>query len=292
MNKKFFPELARRLRCEGVLTGPTEKAHLSVLLNGQEAMWVESQGSIVISAKFMVDPEASRIYETVRGLTPLVYEYTDAAASAPVLEAVGLHEEFRLLAEYDGVVLAGQELEGDWGYKFATWRRSLDDTALDHGNYFHNNYDAAKLDFACRSGLVQESRQFTDEQLTELYRCIHETLESGYRITRDREDILRAVAEGIERSVDDLEDRVMRSNEQELAAARSRPEFDGERPERIEIYWQDLTPAKQSEILQAFGENGNYDVFPIATLDVPEEDETFFGQEQDSAPGMGMGMEL
>ena len=81
----------------------------------------------------------------------------------------------------------------------------------------------------------------------------------------------------------------MRSNEKELAAAQSRSEFDSERPGSIEIYWQDLTPAKQREILQAFGENGNYDVFPIATLEVPEgEDETF--SEQDQAPGMEMGM--
>ena len=47
---------------------------------------------------------------------------------------------------------------------------------------------------------------------------------------------------------------------------------------------------KQREILQAFGENGNYDVFPIATLNVPEEDEAFSEQEQDQAPGMEMGM--
>ena len=104
------------------------------------------------------------------------------------------------------------------GYKFATWRRSLDGIGLDHGNYFHNDYEEAKLDFACRSGLVQYTRQFTDEQLTELYRCIHETLDSGYPITRDREDILRTVAERIEDSVGDLNDRVMRSNEKELTA--------------------------------------------------------------------------
>ena len=291
MNEKFFPELARRLRQEGVSTGPAEEKRLPVLVNGQEAMWVESDGYIVLTAGARDDPDASRTYETVRDLSAPVYEYTDAMASAPVLEAVGLHEEFRLLAEYDGVVLAGQELEGDWGYKFATWRRSLDRTGLDHGNYYHNDYTGAKLDFACRSGMVQVSRQFTDEQLTEIYRCIHETLESGYPITRDREDILAAAVRQIEDSVDDLEDRVIRSNEKELAAAQRITEPDGERPESIEIYWQDLTPAKQSEILQAFGENGNYDVFPIATLDVPEEEaETFSGQEQDQAPGMGMGM--
>ena len=249
MNEKFFPELARRLRQEGVTTGPVEKNRLPVLLNGQELMWVEPEGCIVLVAGMQDSPEAAQIYCTVRNNSFLVNEYTRAMASAPVLEAVGLHEEFHLLAEYRGVVLAGRELEGDWGYKFATWRRSPDRTALDHGNYYHNDYDGAKLDFACRSGLVQESRQFTDEQLTEMYRCIHETLESGYPITRDREDILRTVAERIEDSVDDLEDRVMRSNEKELAAAQRRPEPDGERPESIEIYWQDLTPAKQSEIL-------------------------------------------
>ena len=288
MNEKFFPELTRRLRQEGVTTGPAEEKRLPVLSDGKEVMWVESDGFIVLAAGMRDDPESDRIYETVRQWSAPAYEYTDAMASAPVLEAVGLHEKFRLLAEYGGVVLAGQELEDDWGYKFATWRRSLDGAGLDHGNYFHNDYEEAKLDFACRSGLVQGSRQFTDEQLTELYRCIHETLESGYPITGEREDILRSVAEKIEGSVDDLKDRVMRSNERELAAAQRRPQLDGERPESIEIYWQDLTPAKQSEILQAFGENGNYDVFPIASLDVPEEDEAFSGQDQ--APGMEMGM--
>ena len=290
MNEKFFPELTRRLRKEGVDTGPVEKNCLPVLLNGQEALWVETDGFIVLAAGTKDDPKVKRVYETVWNLSDPVYEYTNAMASAPVLKAVGLQDQFRLLAEYDGVVLAGQELEGDHGYKFATWQRSLDRTALDHGHFYYNDYDGAKQDFACRSRLVQESRQFTDEQLTEIYRCIHETLESGYPITKEREDILTSAAKQIQYSVDDLDNRVMRSNEQELAAAQHLPELDGERPESIEIYWQDLTPAKQSEILQAFGENGNYDVFPIATLNVPEEDETFSGQEQDQTPGMEMGM--
>ena len=40
----------------------------------------------------------------------------------------------------------------------------------------------------------------------------------------------------------------------------------------IEIYWDDLTESKQREILDALGDNGNYDVFPIATIE-PEQDE-------------------
>ena len=34
----------------------------------------------------------------------------------------------------------------------------------------------------------------------------------------------------------------------------------------ISIYWNDLTPAKQAEILEAFGDNRNFDVVPIAEL--------------------------
>ena len=62
--------------------------------------------------------------------------------------------------------------------------------------------------------------------------------------------------------------------EKERTEAQHSPELEAERPERIEIYWQDLTQAKQGEILQVFGENGNWDVFPIATIDVPAEAET------------------
>lgn len=39
----------------------------------------------------------------------------------------------------------------------------------------------------------------------------------------------------------------------------------------IEIYWKDLTEEKQKEILEVLGENGNYDVFPIATIVVEED---------------------
>ena len=40
----------------------------------------------------------------------------------------------------------------------------------------------------------------------------------------------------------------------------------------IEIYWQDLTPEKQREILATLGDNGNYDMFPIAQIMTDEEE--------------------
>lgn len=41
----------------------------------------------------------------------------------------------------------------------------------------------------------------------------------------------------------------------------------------IEIYWDDLTPAKQAEILNALGDNGNFDVVPIAQIPIGEEED-------------------
>ena len=35
----------------------------------------------------------------------------------------------------------------------------------------------------------------------------------------------------------------------------------------VERYWKDLTEAKQREILELLGDNGNYDIFSIAVID-------------------------
>ena len=40
--------------------------------------------------------------------------------------------------------------------------------------------------------------------------------------------------------------------------------------ETIEIYWQDLSEKKQKELLQMLGDNRNWDVFPLATIDIED----------------------
>lgn len=37
--------------------------------------------------------------------------------------------------------------------------------------------------------------------------------------------------------------------------------------ERIELFWGDLTPEAQKSIEEILGDNGNYDVVPIATIE-------------------------
>ena len=40
---------------------------------------------------------------------------------------------------------------------------------------------------------------------------------------------------------------------------------------QIEIYWNDLTKEKQDEIMAMLGEYGNWDVFPMATIEIEED---------------------
>ena len=40
----------------------------------------------------------------------------------------------------------------------------------------------------------------------------------------------------------------------------------------IEIFWNDLTEAKQKELLALLGDNRNWDVFPMATIDLEDDD--------------------
>ena len=40
----------------------------------------------------------------------------------------------------------------------------------------------------------------------------------------------------------------------------------------IEIYWDDITKEKQEEILSAFGDNCDYDIFPIAVIYVEDKE--------------------
>lgn len=221
MNNRFFPELARRLKREGISTGPVEKGCLPVLADGRAAVLVMSHGTVAFNADVERGPEADSVYDLTYRLSREVREYTEAMASAPPLVAEGLHEGFRVLADFNGIVLAGQELEDDWGYKFATWRRTPDRKAVGSGDYFDGGYyyEAAKLDFACRAGLVDEHRQFTDDQLVELYRCVRETLEGEYPLTRERRELLEQAAVQIEDSVENLDERVSQSNQRELEEA-------------------------------------------------------------------------
>lgn len=216
---RYFQELSRNLRHEGLTVKPeTEEGLLPVELDGQRLCLALDSGAIRYWREDAADERRSAALDRVTDVAKITAEYMRQLETAPQLTASGLTGDYRLLAEFNDTVLAGHPSK--YGIQFVTWEWVQDRTALYQGNYYGpesgtDSYTAAKRNFATRSGLVPRSALFTPEQLAEVYRCIHESLESEYPITDERQKCLKSAAEQIERCVPDLGERVALSNQKE-----------------------------------------------------------------------------
>lgn len=216
----YFRELTRNLRHEGLSIKPeTPDGLLPVELDRMLLCRITDTGGVRYRAEDTADEHRSAALNKVIDIAKITAEYMRQMETAPQLTASSLTGDYRLLAEFNDVVLAGHPTSH--GMQFVTWAWVQDHTALYQGDYYGpgagvESYASAKRDFAVRSGLVLRISLFTPEQLTEIYRSIHETLEDPCPITDEQQKCLRSAAEQIEYSVPDLEERVARSDQVEL----------------------------------------------------------------------------
>ena len=120
MENSYFRELSRRLRLEGVESDQRED-QLDILLRGEPVFYVSPASDVFLLPAGSNDLEVSELYHQVAVMADEVYGYVEAMKHTPLLRASGLHEEFHLLADFGGAVLAGQERENGQGYQFVTW---------------------------------------------------------------------------------------------------------------------------------------------------------------------------
>ena len=156
-------------------------------------------------------PERERACERATDLACTVREYMTLLEQAPPLQAQSLTGDYRLLADFNGAVLAAHPTR--LGVQFVTWDWSFDRTGLNQGNYFQENYVGAKQDFAIRAGLISKQQIFNQEQLVEIYRCCSDTLDAGFELTAKQEKCIRSVQEQIAIAAPDALER-MREQEQ------------------------------------------------------------------------------
>ena len=220
---RYFQELTLNLQHEGFAVKPeTEEGLLPIELDGQRLCLALDTGSVRYWREDTADDHRSAALDKAISITKTTAEYMRQMETAPQLTASGLTGDYRLLADFNDVVLAGHPTR--YGVQFATWERVRERAGLNAGNFYGppggvDSYTAAKRDFATRSGLIPHSALFAPEQLTEIYRCIHETLNSSYPITEERQKCLESVVEQIEAAVPDLNERVILSNDKELEFA-------------------------------------------------------------------------
>ena len=215
MKNSFYAELSRRLAESGIESVSKEGAQLEILLHAQPVLYVSPGNDIFLLPAGSKNEEASELYHQVAVVADEVYEYVEAMQGTPILHATGLNEEFHLLADFGGAVLAGRERENGQRYQFVTWTWDYGRRGVSHGHYYEGDFQSAKQDFAVRSGLISKAQLFPPEQLTELYRATDFLLEEGPAL---EEKHLRAIQEArtkIEYVVPDLQDRLEQGQEQE-----------------------------------------------------------------------------
>ena len=212
--QKYFMELSRILGKNEIQTAPLKRNTLPILLNARPACRAGPSGELCKFPSDLDNPEASDLYFSVAPISRMVKEYMTAIEQAPLLEATALDEEFRLLAEFNGAVLAGRETQ--YGYKFVTWERDYDGTGVMWGHYYMDNYADAKQDFAVRAGLINEQRIFTDKQLMDIYQSVNDTFEAGYEISDAEADHLSGIQAQIEAIIPDINQQIYEMTEESL----------------------------------------------------------------------------
>ena len=200
---QFFAELQRRLNSQGVETAMGDET-LEVWLGGQPVCEVNRGGEIWAMAEIPDTEAAGELYRRTAREAELVHEYMTAMDAAPLLKASGLEDRYNLLLDYNGVVLAG--MESKRCPQFVTWQWSYDRSYVTLGHYYGDNYTAAKEDFACRSGLVDDNRLFSNAQLTEMYLGLRQRLDDPYlNLSCEQEDVIKDTASQIEQLLPEVE---------------------------------------------------------------------------------------
>ena len=115
-----------------------------------------------------------------------IYEYCSDYENSPELKADGLNDKYRCLAEFNQTVLAAKYSD-EYGFEFVTWGRTYDGKSLWNGNYY-DDYDAAKENFAVRSGLVDKDKLFGTEEFAWLKKCVKFTVRHNGDLKFDDDD--------------------------------------------------------------------------------------------------------
>ena len=194
---RFLEETANQLRQNGFTVEPIEDHHLPVSIEKGRLCRISGKGSVLYRQENVDNIRAQDALQTVIDTVKMTSEYMAILETAPRLKASGLDGDYRVLADFGDAVLAGHPTER--GVQFVTWEWDFDREGVHHGHYFQDDYDAAKRDFATRSGLVQKGALFEPEQLAEIYRALAFVREQDESLSFGRDQELVELMEQVGR---------------------------------------------------------------------------------------------
>ena len=194
--ERFLHEVEQKLLRKELDARLLEDGLVHVRWNEKPLCSVDRDGIVRFRPADITGPEVDRQLRTVTQTAAQVKEYMQIFDRAPALKVVGLDDTYKVLADFGDAVLAGQL--GKKGARFVTWEWDFDRQGVHAGHYFMENYEAAKLDFAARAGLINEQRLFSDEQLAVIRNACAFALEDDATLSYAEEKQLQSVQEQIE----------------------------------------------------------------------------------------------
>ena len=206
LQEKYLTEVGHRLRRAGFEAGPEYNGLLPIQKDAHQLCTINMHGGVSYDPYFVRRNGQEDALDQARQIAAETLTYMRQMASAPLLTADGLSGDYRVLAEFDNVVLAGHEREGGYGVEFITWERIQNGTGLWQGNYYENNYAAAKQNFATRSGLIPSALLFTPEQMAVIFDAAQNMTAEGFVSNPKQEKLLEQVMEQIEEVVPEVID--------------------------------------------------------------------------------------
>lgn len=218
---RFLYQVQQNLpKHEGVITWIEESA-VKVGYGDTVSFEIRYPGGVCYNAATEKTEEFDRLVEEADKTFKTVKEYIDLMDKSPKLTARDFNMPYKLLAEFNGVVLGGIEHRSNRSFEFTTW--SYRDNALYHGHYY-SDYESAKEDFAVRSGLTSEKFNFTPKELIETYKCISEALELWFEMSDEQVMTLQDVQCKIRQNVPNI-DAELRDDEELEDAQECEQEF-------------------------------------------------------------------
>ena len=194
--ERFLREMEQKLRRRDLDARLLEDGLIHVRWNEKPLCSVDRDGIVRFRPADITGPEVDRQLRTVTQTAAQVKEYMRIFERAPALKVVGLDDTYKVLADFGDAVLAEQF--GKTGARFVTWEWDFVRKGVHAGHYHMENYEAAKLDFAVRAGLINEQRLFSDEQLGVIRNACAFALEDDATLSYAEEKQLQSVQEQIE----------------------------------------------------------------------------------------------
>ena len=207
MYARFLDEAGICLKREGFEVELEAAGILEVSWEGQALCRMVENGDVRWRESWVRRKGGEEALDKACAVAGTVKEYTRLLEMAPELKAQALEGGWRLMTEFNGVVMAAHHSSRQ-GWEFVTWSRDLSGDGVTLGHYVGGDYTAAKRDFAVRAGLVPQNELFSQEQLAEIHRCVETVRDMDFPMTVKREDRMDGILDQIRQCVPDLDVRI------------------------------------------------------------------------------------